>query len=287
MSAATLRVLCVGDIVGERAVALACAAVPQLRASLGVDFCIANGENMHQGKGLNEHLCRKLLRSGVDVLTGGDHSFDKHLIVSYLAKEKRLLRPHNYPRGVPGTGVGVYTVPELGLPIGVVNLRGNTFFNSPVQDPFRSADGLFEMLAGQTSHVFIDFHAEATAEKAAFAHYVDGRASVVFGTHTHVPTADHRILPKGTGFVSDIGCTGPTESVIGMDTQTAIQRYLLATPQKYQLATGPLQLSGLLAEVGIADGKARALRHVVFDERELAQPLPPPGSEPQEPEPDA
>jgi 2',3'-cyclic-nucleotide 2'-phosphodiesterase len=272
--AATLRVLCVGDIIGERAVAFACVAVPQLRAALGVDFCIANGENMHQGKGLNEHLCRKLLRSGIDVITGGDHSFDKHLIFGYLAKEKRLLRPMNYPRGVVGTGFGLYTVPDLGLPIGVLNLRGNTFFNNPIQDPFRTADWVLEGLAKETTHIVVDFHAEATAEKAALANYLDGRVSVVFGTHTHVATADHRLLPKGTGFVTDIGCTGPIDSVIGMQTDTAVQRFLMQTPQKYQLAAGPLALSGLLVELGLTDGKARTLSPVRFTEAELTEPLP-------------
>lgn len=269
-----IRVLCVGDIIGERAVAFCQVAIPQLRAAYNVDFCIANGENMHQGKGLNEHLCKKLLRDGVDVITGGDHSFDKHLIFGYLAKEKRLLRPMNYPRGVPGNGFGVFTPDELGLPIAVVNLRGNTFFNNPVQDPFRTADWVIEAVGKETNLIVVDFHAEATAEKIAFGHYLDGRVSAVFGTHTHVPTADHRVLPNGTGFVTDIGCTGPENSVIGMDSQTAQQRFLLQTPQKYQLAAGPIALSGLVLEIDSKSGNTTSLKHVSLVEGELEQPIP-------------
>lgn len=269
-----IRVLCVGDIIGERAVAFCQVAIPQLRAAYNVDFCIANGENMHQGKGLNEHLCKKLLRDGVDVITGGDHSFDKHLIFGYLAKEKRLLRPMNYPRGVPGNGFGVFTPDELGLPIAVVNLRGNTFFNNPVQDPFRTADWVIEAVGKETNLIIVDFHAEATAEKIAFGHYLDGRVSAVFGTHTHVPTADHRVLPNGTGFVTDIGCTGPENSVIGMDSQTAQQRFLLQTPQKYQLAAGPIALSGLVLEIDSKSGNTTNLKHVSLVESELEQPIP-------------
>lgn len=262
-----------GDIVGEQAVRFAQHAVPQLRAVHNVDFCIANGENMHQGKGLNEHLCRKLLRSGVDVLTGGDHSFDKHLIFGYLAKEKRLLRPMNYPRGVPGSGFGVFTPDELGLPIAVINLRGNVFFNNPVQCPFRTADWVVEAVAKETNIIVVDFHAEATAEKVALAHYLDARVSAVFGTHTHVPTADHRVLPGGTGFVSDIGCTGPTHSVIGMDIHTAQQRFLLQTPQKYQVGSGPQELSGLLLELDSKSGHAIRLAHIRLSEHELEVPM--------------
>ncbi|MDX2063018.1 MAG: TIGR00282 family metallophosphoesterase [Bacteroidia bacterium] len=266
MSAATLRVLCVGDIVGERAVALACAAVPQLRASLGVDFCIANGENMHQGKGLNEHLCRKLLRSGVDVLTGGDHSFDKHLIFPYMAKERRLLRPMNYPKGAPGWGYGVYELQALGLKLGVLNLRGQVFFQNPIQCPFRTADWALAELSKETPLIFVDMHAEATAEKISMGLYLDGRVSVVAGTHTHVQTADERILPQGTGFITDVGCTGPLHSVIGMHPETALQRFLLQIPQKYELAQGAHQLCGIHTEISTATGRCLSLQRICLRE---------------------
>lgn len=245
--------------------------LPALRQQHGAHFCIVNGENAHQGKGLNEVLCKRLFKGGADVITGGDHSFDKHLIFPYMAKERRLLRPMNYPRGVPGSGFGIYEVPELaGVKLAVLNLRGQVFFNNPIQCPFRTADWALGETKRETPLVFVDFHAEATAEKASMGHYLDGRASVVAGTHTHVQTADESILPGGTGFITDAGATAPGDSSIGMNKQVALQRFLLQIPQKYELATGPIALRGIVAEIDIETGKCLRIERIRSDET-LAQ----------------
>ena len=263
---APLTVLFVGDQVGEAAVAFTCRTLPSLIARYAVDCCIVNAENAHQGRGLNDALVRQLLEAGVDVITGGDHSFDKHLVFPLMNREPRLLRPLNYPEGVPGGGMGLYDLPARGLKLAVINLRGQAYFQNPIRDPFRMADWALDELGGATPLVFIDFHAEATAEKVGLAYYLDGRVSAVVGTHTHVPTADERILPQGTGFLTDVGATLPQHSVIGMDVDTALQRFLLQIPQKYQLGSGPHRLHGVLLRLDPATGRCLSLERVAVDE---------------------
>jgi metallophosphoesterase (TIGR00282 family) len=261
-----LSLLFIGDQVGEPAVGFTVSVLPQLINQYGADFCVVNGENAHQGRGINDQIVKKLLDAGVDVITGGDHSFDKHLVFPLMARERRLLRPLNYPKGVPGFGFGVYELPTLGAKIAVLNLRGQAYFQNPINDPFRAADWAIGEVAAQTKLIFIDLHAEATAEKAALAHYLDGRASLIAGTHTHVPTADETVLPQGTGFITDVGCTGPINSIIGMDVKTALDRFLLQTPQKYQLAEGRIALCGIHAELDIATGKCLRLQRIRIEE---------------------
>ncbi len=262
----TLSVLFLGDQVGEQAVAFTVDSLPGLIEQYGVDFCIVNGENAHQGRGINDQIVKKLFDAGVDVITGGDHSFDKHLVFPLMMREKRLLRPLNYPEGAPGYGYGVYELAAAGVSIAVINLRGQSYFQNPIQCPFRAADWALNDISTTTPLAFVDFHAEATAEKIALGHYLDGRVSLVVGTHTHVQTADERLLPGGTGFVTDAGCCGPLHSVIGMDVATALDRFLIQIPQKYQTAEGRLGIRGIHATLDTQTGKCLALQRIVVDE---------------------
>ncbi|MCS7086544.1 MAG: TIGR00282 family metallophosphoesterase [Bacteroidia bacterium] len=257
---ALFRLMMVGDVVGENGVAAVKELLPSLIAEHNVDFCVVNGENAHEGRGINETIVKKLYKAGADVVTGGDHSFDKHLIFPYMARDRRLLRPLNYPKGAPGHGYCI--VEKKGVTVGVMNLRGQSYFQNPIYCPFHTADRFLPELRDKASIVFVDFHAEATAEKAALARYLDGRVGAVCGTHTHVQTADECILPKGTGFLTDVGFTGPTDSVIGMDVETAINRALLQIPQKYKLAEGDVYLCAAIFAIDTLTGTTHSIQRL-------------------------
>ncbi len=261
---ADIRILMLGDIVGEEAVEFVCKHIPELKKQEDIQFCVVNAENSHQGRGINDVIVHQLLNAGADVITGGDHSFDKHLIFPLMEKEKRLLRPYNYPEGVPGFGYGIYEIKNTPFQIAVINLRGLTFFSNPISCPFRAAEKLLMEIKDQTSLIFIDFHSEATAEKWSFARFLDGKVSAIGGTHTHVQTADEQILPYGTGYITDVGFCGPYHSVIGMDTQTSIQRFLYQTPQKYKLAEGDLCLQGAIFELDTDTGLCFSIKRIQF-----------------------
>lgn len=267
------RILMIGDIVGQAGVDAVEQALPDLRQEKKIDFCIANAENSHEGKGVNEAIVRKLYKAGVDVLTGGDHSFDKHLIFPYMARDNRLLRPMNYPRGVPGYGYGVYAVESKGIKVAVINLRGQAFFQNPIRCPFQTADYVLEQIGEQAAAIFLDFHAEATAEKIAMAWYLDGRITAMVGTHTHVQTGDERIFPQGMGYLTDVGFTGPHNSVIGMDKNAALQRFLLQTPQKYQLGEGDVRINAAIYNIDLRYGKTLSIERLNLPV-ELAQAAP-------------
>ncbi|NBV13892.1 MAG: TIGR00282 family metallophosphoesterase [Sphingobacteriia bacterium] len=257
------NLLFIGDVVGEGGVQILEQMLPSLKKKYATDFVIVNGENSHEGRGFNEDICHRLFAAGIDVLTGGDHSFDKHMIIPYLKTERRLLRPLNYPRGVAGLGYGIFES-EGGDKIGVINLRGQVFFNNPIECPFRTADWVIPKLKDEVKYSFVDFHAEATAEKLAFAWYVDGRISAMSGTHTHVPTGDEQIFPGGLGYITDAGFTGPHVSVIGMDKDTAINRFLYQTPQKYKSGVEGNRINGVMYELDRETGKTRKIYRVTF-----------------------
>lgn len=258
-----LKVLFIGDIVGTPGLSLLETLLPNLISKYEADFVIANAENSHEGMGINEEIIRTLYGLGVHVITGGNHSFAKWKIYPYMKTDPRLLRPMNYPKGAHGFGYGIYDIPETTYKIGVVNLQGRTYMQ-PIDDPFRSGEWVLDKIREQTNLIFIDFHAEATAEKMAFGWYVDGKASVLAGTHTHVPTADARILPKGLGYISDVGMTGPYHSVIGMDKETAIKRFLIQTPHKYKMANGDNRICGLLTKINPETGVCTHIESVIF-----------------------
>lgn len=258
-----VRILFIGDIVGDPGLSMVQTFLPGLLKKHTPDFVIANGENSHEGMGINEEIVRSLYKLGVHVITGGNHSFAKWKVFPYMKTDKNLLRPMNYPKGAHGYGFGIYEIPGRNLKIGVLNLMGRTYMQA-IDDPFRTGEWVIEQIKQETNLIFVDFHAEATAEKMAFAWHVDGQVSVIAGTHTHIPTADARILPRGTGYISDVGMTGAFHSVIGMDKETAIKRFLLGTPHKYKSANGDNRVCGLLTDVDPETGKCLSISPLVY-----------------------
>ncbi len=255
-----MRILMVGDVVGKRGREATLELVPVLRAEHSVDFVIVNAENAAGGIGITPDIVEALLqRAKIQVLTLGNHAWGKREIYSTLDSEPRLLRPANYPPGAPGRGYGLYNS-QAGL-VGVVALQGRTFMEQ-VDDPFRAADVILEELLQKTQVIVIDFHAEATSEKQAFAWYVGGRASAVIGTHTHVQTADERILPNGTAYLSDVGMTGPMDSIIGMRRDIVIPKFVTGLPARFEVSDGAAQLCAVLIDVDVATGRARSIRRI-------------------------
>lgn len=259
----TIRILFIADIVGPAGLGVLRTFLPSLIQKHKPDVVIANGENSHEGMGINEEICRDLYAWGVHVITGGNHSFDKWKILPYMKSDKNLLRPLNYPKGVNGYGYGVYPVGGTGLKLGVLNLQGRVFLPA-IDDPFRTADWALERIREETNLIFVDFHAEATAEKVAMGWHLDGRASVMVGTHTHIPTNDARILPRGTGYITDVGMTGSFNSVIGMDKDTALRRFMLGTPQKYQGAEGDNRICAIVADLKTSDGLCASIEPLIL-----------------------
>lgn len=254
-----MRVLMIGDVVGKAGRQAVLERLPRLRSAHSVDFVVCNAENAAAGIGITSDIARTFLDSGIHVLTLGNHAWGKREVYTYMDEEARLLRPANYPPGVPGQGYGVFSSP--GGPIGVVSLQGRTFMD-PVDDPFRAIDTILETLQLKTRVVFIDFHAEATSEKQAFGWYVDGRVSAVVGTHTHVQTADERILPGGTAYLTDVGMTGPVDSIIGMKRDIILSRFTSLLPARFEVAEGEAQLCGVLIDVDTATGHATHIQRV-------------------------
>jgi len=260
---ATFRLLFIGDVVGEGGVGVLESMLPSLLKKYDINFCVANGENAHEGRGTNEQLVKRLYAAGIQIITGGDHSFDKYQILPYMRQDHTLLRPLNYPKGVAGFGYAIIEA-SPGMKVAVLNLRGQAFFQNPIECPFRTADWVLPKLKEETNLIFVDFHAEATAEKVAMGHYLDGRISALAGTHTHIPTADEQILPKGSGYITDVGFTGPHDSVIGMDKDTALQRFLYQTPQKYKIATEANRINAVLFTLDTTTGLTQKIERVVF-----------------------
>lgn len=249
-----------GDIVGKVGRDAALTMLPSLQETYAPDFIVANGENAAAGRGITPEIARAMFDSGIDVVTLGNHAFSRREIGDYLDKEPRVLRPANYPEGTPGVGHGIFTS-RGGARVGVVNLMGRTYMD-PLNDPFRAADRILACFQGRTQAAFIDFHAEATSEKAAFGYYLDGRASVIVGTHTHVQTADERILPRGTAYITDVGMVGPQESIIGMEIEAVVEKFLTLTPRRFQVAEGAVTLCGIVADVDLNTGLAEHIERI-------------------------
>lgn len=252
-----------GDIVGTVGLHAVLATLPSLKLEHEPDFVIANGENVAAGRGITGEAARRLLKAGVDVITMGNHVWHKADGVAFLDKEPRLLRPANYPPGAPGHGSGVYLASN-GAKVFVANVLGRALMES-IDDPFRAVDVLIgEARASGASIVCIDFHAETTSEKQAIALYLDGRATFVAGTHTHVQTADERVLPHGTAFITDIGMCGPQNSVIGMNPETVLARFTTQRPQKFEVADGPCHVHGVLVTVVRQTGQATGIKRIML-----------------------
>ena len=263
-----MKILFIGDVVGAPGRAAVAAHLGRLRAAERIDLVIANGENAAGGFGLTREVADDLFDLGVHVLTGGNHLWDKKEIRDFIGREPRILRPANYPAPVPGARSGVFTT-DGGLKVGVLSLMGRVFM--PTTDcPFRAADELVGALRLETPIIVVDIHAEATSEKVAMGWYLDGRVSAVLGTHTHVPTADERVLPGGTAYLTDVGMTGPYDSVIGVIKEIAIGRFLEQTPRRLATATGDARLAAALLDVDENTGRARSIRrlHLATDDRQ-------------------
>src|SRR6185503_8074717 len=255
--AGACRVLMIGDVIGKPGRLAVEALLPGLRESRSIDFVTANGENLAGGMGLTPSVADALLAIGVDVITSGNHIWDKKEIYPSLESSDRILRPLNYgSQGVPGRGWGAYQALD-GTDLAVINLQGRTYMQ-PIENPFHEADRLLEEASEPLPPVrLVDFHCEITSEKNAMGVHLDGRVSAVVGTHTHVPTADDRILPGGTAYQSDLGCTGPAWSIIGFDPATVLPRFLNGLPTRFETAERGTRLSGVIVDVNEQTGQAR------------------------------
>jgi metallophosphoesterase (TIGR00282 family) len=256
--AALLRCMVIGDIIGKPGRLAVVGSLPGLRAELDLDLVIANGENLAAGAGLTPSLAEELLGSGVDVITSGNHIWDKREIYDYLDSGRPVLRPLNYPDDAPGRGWLLHTLHD-GDRVAVINVMGRVFMNQ-LDSPFAAMDSLLDAAADPLPALrIVDFHCEITSEKNAMGWYLDGRVSAVLGTHTHVPTADARLLPKGTAYISDVGMTGPRDSVIGFSLETVLPRFLTHLPTRFAVADGPVSFNAVVIEAERTSGRARSI----------------------------
>jgi metallophosphoesterase (TIGR00282 family) len=241
-----MRVLFIGDIVGSPGRQIVRDRLADLVEHQHIDLVIANGENSAAGFGITPRIAEELLQTGIEVLTGGNHSWDRREIFDFIPHEPRLLRPANFAEGNPGSGLFVGTA-KKGVKYAVLNLQGRVFL-APTDDPFKKADTELAKLPSDVAFVLVDIHAETTSEKIAFGWYLDGRVSAVVGTHTHVPTADERVLPQGTAYITDVGMTGPHEGIIGMDRVAIIKKFIDGLPTRFEVATGDVQMNAVVIE---------------------------------------
>lgn len=254
-------VLMVGDIVGRPGRKTVREKIKLFRRKYHVDFCIANGENAAGGNGLTQEIAQEMYDSGVDFITMGNHTWDKREILQFIDHEPNLIRPANYPPGTPGKGSAVVRVRDK-LKIGIINLAGRVFLQS-LDCPFRLAETLVAEISKQTPIIIVDFHAEATSEKIAFGWFMDGKVSAVLGTHTHVQTSDERILPGGTGYITDVGMTGPRDSVLGVQTDLVIQKFITQLPVRFEIAAGIAQFNGVLLHIDETTGKTKRIERIL------------------------
>ncbi len=252
-----MRVLMIGDIVGAPGRRAVRDVLPRLRRACAPDAVVANAENAAGGQGLTPELADELFRAGVDLLTLGDHVWDQKELQPRLRADRRILRPANLPPECPGAGWTTHPTPAG--PLTVLCLLGRVFLPPVAACPFRAADAILAALPPDRGFVIVEFHAEATSEKAALGWHLDGRVAAVLGSHTHVPTADERILPRGTAFISDVGMTGPADSIIGRDTTSVLSKFLTGMPQRYKVAAGRTVLDAVVVEINAA-GRAEAIR---------------------------
>jgi metallophosphoesterase (TIGR00282 family) len=254
-----LRILFIGDVVGKGGRRAVTDLLPTLMKDK-VDFVIANGENVSGGIGITPQYAQMLFEQGINVVTSGNHIWRKKEIIPFLEQEPQLLRPANYPPGAPGRGSGIYSTSD-GKKVGVLNLEGRIFMRA-LESPFKTAEEHLALLRRETKVIIVDFHAEATSEKMALGWFLDGEVSAVLGTHTHVQTADERVLPGGTAYITDVGMTGPIDSVIGVKKDIALERFLTMLPNKFEPATGKIELQGVIVDVDEGTGMSLGIRRV-------------------------
>lgn len=260
-----MNVFFIGDVMGAPGRRALASILPGLRDSLKLDLVIANCENVDNGNGVTPETAGELLDASVDVLTSGNHVWDKRVALDYIRREPRLLRPHNYPPDVPGSGW--YIAQADRHRVGVLNLLGNVFMEPTIGCPFRAADEVLHQKPDDIKIVLVDMHAENAMEKAALGWYLDGRVSAVVGTHTHIPTADERVLPQGTAYITDVGMTGCYDSVVGLGIDNAVTRLMRKLPAPWDVAEGAGRLCGVVIDVDERTGKSHSIRRIALDER--------------------
>ncbi len=264
-----MKILLIGDVFGKAGRRAVARFVPQLVKEHNIQFVLANGENVTNGKGIQEAQAKELFASGVHFLTGGNHTFNFKGAFGFLDTDARVIRPANIPGPAPGKGYAI-THAQNGTRIAVINLMGRVYMNGALDCPFKKADAILTQLEHQADLVLVDFHAEATSEKVALGHYLDGRVTAFFGTHTHIPTADERILPGGTAYMTDLGMTGPYDSVIGVKKEIIIKRYLTGMPAQYEDSKKGAELHGLIVDVDETVGKVHGVQRVRLSMEEQA-----------------
>ena len=255
-----MKILFIGDIVGAPGREAIRVLLPRLKKKHGLDLSIANAENVAGGSGITPRLAEELFSFGLDMLTSGDHIWKRREVLELLDQEERILRPENYPAGAPGRGYGVIKT-KKGQAVGVINLEGRVFMSS-LDCPFKCAKKAIEELKKKTRVILVDMHAEATSEKVALGWFLDGMASAVLGTHTHIQTADEKILPGGTAYITDLGMTGPYDSVIGRKVEQILARFLTQMPVRFEMAKENVQLHGVVLDIDEKTGKARSIERI-------------------------
>ena len=255
-----MRILFIGDIVGSPGRDAVAKLLPVLKKEYKLQFIIANAENAAGGSGITAKVAQELFLSGVDVLTSGDHIWKKREIFEFINQEPRILRPLNFPSGAPGRGFAVFKAKD-GDKVGVVNVNGRVFMEA-LECPFKTTLLAVEALSKEAKVIIVDIHAEATSEKAALGWYLDGKVSAILGTHTHIQTADERILPQGSAYLTDAGMTGPYDSVIGRRTEDVLERFLTSVPVRFEVAQENIQLAGAVLDIDEKTGKARSIIRV-------------------------
>ncbi|MGO4887706.1 TIGR00282 family metallophosphoesterase [Anaerobacillus sp. MEB173] len=258
-----MRILFIGDVVGSPGRNMITTYLPRLKQKYRPTLTIVNGENSASGRGITEKIFKSFLDAGAQAVTLGNHAWDNREIFEFIDNTSLLVRPANFPEGAPGIGSTLVRVNDIEF--GVINLQGRTFL-PPLDCPFKKADELVTKLRKKTPYIFVDFHAEATSEKQAMGWYLDGRVTAVVGTHTHVQTADNRVLPKGTGYISDVGMTGPYDGILGMERDAVLNKFLTNLPVRFEVTKGREQLNGVVIDVDEKTGAARSVQRILINE---------------------
>ena len=264
-----MNILIIGDVVGSPGRSIMKKALPRVFEKYEVDYCVANVENAAGGFGVTREICDEILDMGVDCMTSGNHIWDKREIIPVVDQIPQLLRPLNYPAGQPGRGSYVGRSKDSRVAVATLNLSGRVFMNGAMDDPFSKGLAEVERLRKEAAIIIVDMHAEATSEKVAMGCWLDGKVTAVVGTHTHVPTCDHRLLPKGTAYCTDLGMTGPYDSVIGVEKDAIIQRFLTAMPSRFETAKGDPRLAAVVVDVDPESGRARGIDRMLIAEKDL------------------
>ncbi|TMW73279.1 TIGR00282 family metallophosphoesterase [Alteribacter natronophilus] len=258
-----MKVLFIGDVVGSPGRKMLKEYLKRLKGKYRPDVTIVNGENAASGKGITEKVFHEIKEAGADIITLGNHTWDKREIFDFIEDKPEMIRPGNFPPDNPGTGIAYHK--SGSQTIAVISLQGRTFM-PPIDCPFRKADEMVEEAKGKSDFIFVDFHAEATSEKQAMGWYLDGKVSAVVGTHTHVQTADARILPEGTGFITDVGMTGPYDGILGVEKEAVLHRFLTNLPTRFEVTKGREQLNGVYVTLNRQSGRADSIRSIMIND---------------------